>query len=209
MSLLRHRAVWFADAAVQFVFSPSFEDHSSPTSPSSLPPLVCRYSEGEIRFNLMAIVSDRKMIYERKIAELQTQLTEVSGSKRRPFSPGTALHAPKTPPHLPFFLPSAWQASHVKTTTIVSLILKCQEQLYFRGLSLIGLVTFDRQLVAMAAASLWHDVASRKAPGPTLFVLFPFQIFSQNKSDISVKFQPGCCPVRSARIRSCREICSH
>lgn len=30
----------------------------------------------------MAIVSDRKMIYERKIAELQTQLTEVSGSKR-------------------------------------------------------------------------------------------------------------------------------
>nr|XP_040040819.1 ubiquitin carboxyl-terminal hydrolase isozyme L5 isoform X2 [Gasterosteus aculeatus aculeatus] len=35
-----------------------------------------KYSEGEIRFNLMAIVSDRKMIYERKIAELQTQLTE-------------------------------------------------------------------------------------------------------------------------------------
>uniref|UniRef100_A0A8C7VLD5 Ubiquitin carboxyl-terminal hydrolase n=1 Tax=Oncorhynchus mykiss TaxID=8022 RepID=A0A8C7VLD5_ONCMY len=34
------------------------------------------YSEGEIRFNLMAIVSDRKMIYERKIAELQIQLTE-------------------------------------------------------------------------------------------------------------------------------------
>lgn len=27
----------------------------------------------------MAIVSDRKMIYERKIAELQTQLTQVSG----------------------------------------------------------------------------------------------------------------------------------
>ena len=26
----------------------------------------------------MAIVSDRKMVYERKIAELQTQLTEVS-----------------------------------------------------------------------------------------------------------------------------------
>lgn len=41
-----------------------------------------RYSEGEIRFNLMAIVSDRKMIYERKIAELQTQLTEVRGSKK-------------------------------------------------------------------------------------------------------------------------------
>ena len=38
-----------------------------------------RYSEGEIRFNLMAIVSDRKMVYERKIAELQTQLTEASG----------------------------------------------------------------------------------------------------------------------------------
>lgn len=43
---------------------------------------VSRYSEGEIRFNLMAIVSDRKMIYERKIAELQTQLTEASGSQR-------------------------------------------------------------------------------------------------------------------------------
>ncbi|KAK7879530.1 hypothetical protein WMY93_033761 [Mugilogobius chulae] len=38
---------------------------------------IQKYSEGEIRFNLMAIVSDRKMIYERKITELQTQLTEV------------------------------------------------------------------------------------------------------------------------------------
>uniref|UniRef100_A0A3P8UR93 Ubiquitin carboxyl-terminal hydrolase n=1 Tax=Cynoglossus semilaevis TaxID=244447 RepID=A0A3P8UR93_CYNSE len=37
---------------------------------------IQKYSEGEIRFNLMAIVSDRKMIYERKIAMLQTQLTE-------------------------------------------------------------------------------------------------------------------------------------
>uniref|UniRef100_A0A667ZN42 Ubiquitin carboxyl-terminal hydrolase n=1 Tax=Myripristis murdjan TaxID=586833 RepID=A0A667ZN42_9TELE len=37
---------------------------------------IQKYSEGEIRFNLMAIVSDRKMIYERKIAELQSQLTE-------------------------------------------------------------------------------------------------------------------------------------
>lgn len=36
-----------------------------------------RYSEGEIRFSLMAIVSDRKTIYERKIAELQAHLTEV------------------------------------------------------------------------------------------------------------------------------------
>lgn len=44
-----------------------------------------RYSEGEIRFNLMAIVSDRKMIYERKIAELQMQLTEVSGSTTAEF----------------------------------------------------------------------------------------------------------------------------
>lgn len=39
-----------------------------------------RYSEGEIRFNLMAIVSDRKMIYEKKIVELQAQLTEVRSS---------------------------------------------------------------------------------------------------------------------------------
>ncbi|XP_048458007.1 ubiquitin carboxyl-terminal hydrolase isozyme L5-like, partial [Rhincodon typus] len=39
--------------------------------------LFCsRYSEGEIRFNLMAIVSDRKMIYERKIRDLQRQLSE-------------------------------------------------------------------------------------------------------------------------------------
>uniref|UniRef100_A0A6Q2X830 ubiquitinyl hydrolase 1 n=1 Tax=Esox lucius TaxID=8010 RepID=A0A6Q2X830_ESOLU len=37
---------------------------------------IQKYSEGEIRFNLMAIVSDRKMIYERKIAELQVQLAE-------------------------------------------------------------------------------------------------------------------------------------
>uniref|UniRef100_A0A7N9AZM0 Ubiquitin carboxyl-terminal hydrolase n=1 Tax=Mastacembelus armatus TaxID=205130 RepID=A0A7N9AZM0_9TELE len=37
---------------------------------------IQKYSEGEIRFNLMAIVSDRKMIYERKITELQTQLAE-------------------------------------------------------------------------------------------------------------------------------------
>ncbi|XP_061095109.1 ubiquitin carboxyl-terminal hydrolase isozyme L5 isoform X2 [Conger conger] len=37
---------------------------------------IQKYSEGEIRFNLMAIVSDRKMIYERKIAQLQAQLTE-------------------------------------------------------------------------------------------------------------------------------------
>lgn len=40
-----------------------------------------RYSEGEIRFNLMSIVSDRKMIYEKKIAELQAQLTEVCDNK--------------------------------------------------------------------------------------------------------------------------------
>ncbi|KAJ6656229.1 hypothetical protein lerEdw1_004019 [Lerista edwardsae] len=37
---------------------------------------IQKYSEGEIRFNLMAIVSDRKMIYEQKIVELQRQLTE-------------------------------------------------------------------------------------------------------------------------------------
>ncbi|XP_069823503.1 ubiquitin carboxyl-terminal hydrolase isozyme L5 isoform X1 [Dendropsophus ebraccatus] len=35
-----------------------------------------KYCEGEIRFNLMAIVSDRKKIYEKKIAELQKQLSE-------------------------------------------------------------------------------------------------------------------------------------
>ncbi|XP_072430015.1 ubiquitin carboxyl-terminal hydrolase isozyme L5 isoform X3 [Chiloscyllium punctatum] len=37
---------------------------------------IQKYSEGEIRFNLMAIVSDRKMIYERKIKDLQRQLSE-------------------------------------------------------------------------------------------------------------------------------------
>lgn len=36
-----------------------------------------KYCEGEIRFNLMAIVSDRKKIYEKKISELQKQLSEV------------------------------------------------------------------------------------------------------------------------------------
>ncbi|CAG2054533.1 unnamed protein product, partial [Timema podura] len=35
-----------------------------------------RYSEGEIHFNLMAIVSDRKMIYERKTIEIQKQIEE-------------------------------------------------------------------------------------------------------------------------------------
>ncbi|CAH2313233.1 ubiquitin carboxyl-terminal hydrolase isozyme L5 [Pelobates cultripes] len=35
-----------------------------------------KYCEGEIRFNLMAIVSDRKKIYEQKIVELQRQLAE-------------------------------------------------------------------------------------------------------------------------------------
>ncbi|KAF7265322.1 hypothetical protein GWI33_021306 [Rhynchophorus ferrugineus] len=35
---------------------------------------IQRYSDGEIHFNLMAIVSDRKMIYERKIEELQKQI---------------------------------------------------------------------------------------------------------------------------------------
>ncbi|MEQ2161284.1 hypothetical protein GOODEAATRI_008185 [Goodea atripinnis] len=41
------------------------------------------YSEGEIRFNLMAIVSDRKMVYEKKIAELQAQLTEIENIRRK------------------------------------------------------------------------------------------------------------------------------
>ncbi|XP_073500205.1 ubiquitin carboxyl-terminal hydrolase isozyme L5 isoform X3 [Phyllobates terribilis] len=36
-----------------------------------------KYCEGEIRFNLMAIVSDRKKIYEQKISELQKQLSEI------------------------------------------------------------------------------------------------------------------------------------
>ncbi|KAM3914544.1 ubiquitin carboxyl-terminal hydrolase isozyme L5 isoform 2-T2 [Leptodactylus fuscus] len=36
-----------------------------------------KYCEGEIRFNLMAIVSDRKKIYEKKMYELQKQLSEV------------------------------------------------------------------------------------------------------------------------------------
>ncbi|XP_055437812.1 ubiquitin carboxyl-terminal hydrolase isozyme L5 isoform X4 [Bubalus kerabau] len=42
---------------------------------------IQKYSEGEIRFNLMAIVSDRKMIYEQKIAELQRQLAEMAATR--------------------------------------------------------------------------------------------------------------------------------
>lgn len=34
---------------------------------------IQRYSEGEIHFNLLAIISDRKMIYDRQIAELTMQ----------------------------------------------------------------------------------------------------------------------------------------
>lgn len=37
---------------------------------------IKKYSEGEIHFNLMALVSDRKLIYERKIAEIQKQMEE-------------------------------------------------------------------------------------------------------------------------------------
>uniref|UniRef100_S4RZB2 Ubiquitin carboxyl-terminal hydrolase n=1 Tax=Petromyzon marinus TaxID=7757 RepID=S4RZB2_PETMA len=37
---------------------------------------IQRYTEGEIRFSLMAVVSDRRMIYERRIAELQAGLTQ-------------------------------------------------------------------------------------------------------------------------------------
>lgn len=33
-----------------------------------------RYNEGEIHFNLMAIVSDRKMKYEEKLQQLQKQI---------------------------------------------------------------------------------------------------------------------------------------
>lgn len=59
-----------------------------------------RYSEGEIRFNLMAIVSDRKMIYERKIDELQAQLTEVSDFNRKTIEVACTndkkIHSPST-----------------------------------------------------------------------------------------------------------------
>lgn len=37
---------------------------------------IKKYSEGEIHFNLMAIVSDRKMIYEKQIQALQKQVDE-------------------------------------------------------------------------------------------------------------------------------------
>ncbi|XP_044751810.1 ubiquitin carboxyl-terminal hydrolase isozyme L5 [Coccinella septempunctata] len=37
---------------------------------------IQKYSEGEIHFNLMAIVSDRKMLYERQIESLQKQLDD-------------------------------------------------------------------------------------------------------------------------------------
>ncbi|XP_075917042.1 ubiquitin carboxyl-terminal hydrolase isozyme L5 isoform X2 [Petromyzon marinus] len=43
---------------------------------------IQRYTEGEIRFSLMAVVSDRRMIYERRIAELQAGLTQVTFAKR-------------------------------------------------------------------------------------------------------------------------------
>lgn len=37
---------------------------------------IQRYSEGEIHFNLMALISDRKMIYERNIEELRKQIID-------------------------------------------------------------------------------------------------------------------------------------
>ena len=48
---------------------------------------LSRYSEGEIHFNLMAIVSDRKMIYQRKVDEIlkKTQVNQSPQTKiRRP-----------------------------------------------------------------------------------------------------------------------------
>lgn len=39
---------------------------------------IQKYSEGEIHFNLMALVSDRKMIIERSIAQLQKEMDESS-----------------------------------------------------------------------------------------------------------------------------------
>lgn len=35
--------------------------------------LIYRYTEGEIHFNLMALVSDRKMIYQRQLEELLSE----------------------------------------------------------------------------------------------------------------------------------------
>nr|CAG4641052.1 EOG090X0A33 [Eulimnadia texana] len=41
---------------------------------------IQRYSAGEIRFNLMAVVSDRKLEYERQLAEIQQQLQTMTDS---------------------------------------------------------------------------------------------------------------------------------
>lgn len=37
---------------------------------------IQKYSEGEILFNLLALISDRKMLFERQLEELQKQLTD-------------------------------------------------------------------------------------------------------------------------------------
>lgn len=42
---------------------------------------IQKYSEGEIHFNLLAIISDRKMIYERQLAELTKKLDNPSGDE--------------------------------------------------------------------------------------------------------------------------------
>lgn len=49
---------------------PKNKDWTSAVKPL-LEKRMMKYSEGEIRFNLMAIVSDRKMIYERELQTLQ------------------------------------------------------------------------------------------------------------------------------------------
>lgn len=38
---------------------------------------MMKYSEGEIHFNLMALVSDRKMLYEREL-KLLTQVDKIN-----------------------------------------------------------------------------------------------------------------------------------
>lgn len=35
--------------------------------------LNCRYNAGEVHFNLMAVVSDRKLILERRLLALETE----------------------------------------------------------------------------------------------------------------------------------------
>lgn len=131
----------------------------------------------------MAIVSDRKMIYERKIAELQTQLTEVSGSERRPFLLSAVRESPPNPPALTNF---TWGDHHVSSVTAWSWVWSWNV-----NSSLLPSANPPRniwQTLLFAVLLSGTTSTPEKALDKQCFFLSLFR-FSLNKKDVFLKFQ--------------------